>query len=765
MRTFFLLLMIIFSSTFHALGQGLDISQFLANKEAGMGGGVPENNPYQGNVAQGNNAQRNYPQGYGGGPANRDELAILDTVIKKDQCPFIDKATQEESTLLANARSAISSLNNENACPSIAPQAAAFETAMTTYTRANGTSEYNAPGNVESNNTVNCANYNEIYDSGYEFFVNNFNPEFRPTDHSNPFNTRCGREATEEAAITCAARFVGQLKNEKRQSCASFRNSHELYAQAHARNEALTTAMTALSGILSNPTCLDATGAQRSSLIQTATSLVGRIGSAAVGGTIWGPLIAAGADLFGSALQGLLGNGRRDLLENMQGRDDFNRLACLYEQLDEKDLRCDSIRARRELRGLDSSRQECSLIETQAGISGLSPFLTHMNSLTSAMNPPPPSDESSSRDAAPAAPAAPPAPANLGREGLMSLLNTLEPIYSTNPDFLAESTQKAQQTKDRLTEILHPSDNFQALKTFLESQGVTSITPNTLRQYHQRLSSEMEVAGSVQSVLSVLDQAYSDIAMSPSTINSVQRALDGFEGGPLNFARSFNQTMIRGAFLDPASNLGDRVLSAGLRIDQPNIQSSLIERIEHLENVSENPSRDSGSFRDTKGALLPHLRRMAYAELDDRLKDAQDALGTLPSGPPALNSRDRWFEQNINPMIRACGQLRGVLNSRLDRGQQEAQRDLSKDHAACQIFNCPERGGNDTFSNFLSQNANLPQATIDNSCRGVCDNNYAEFVCHERKRLPSVVDKFKDEFFTQGKICGRDIAAALGGRR
>lgn len=644
------------------------------------------------------------------------------------RCSFESQIAPDEQALLDNVKSALTPMSSNPACQAQAAQIRTFDQALTAY---------NAQSNALNNGGISCMNYESEWNSRFDRFANNWND---PTAGSDEFSS-CRGKGNREEAINCAALITGRQKSEKRVACEAQKDNLTTAASQELRTKTFQTGLTAINDVLANPDCIQTAGERRLQVIQSAVGLASQAATIALLGTGMGLLVGAAAQVVNAAIGNIFRNPSRQALAVLDNRDNFSRIACLYEQVETKALRCERISASRQVDVLknlfDTSTTYCA---ENADVLQHSELMTNVDQLIRALNVTP-------AEGQPAG--------TLSADTFDSLVEQLNrPFPGSEESRLEVAESSAREVKERLDSAL--TDDASLSRYLQEAQGITNQTGTQLRRHQREITAERDRAAAVLAIITaVKDADAKGTRMTAEDRANVEKSIRGFNAGDKSFSGVFNEIMTtRASFGDDYSQ---RLRAYNTRLDLARLHSQNVSLYQNLNRVSSSSFEDGGRFSEARSAIAPHLHRILHREMEtliDRVRGLSDINPGAPSR--ALQETLRTQEESvIYPMLRACSQLRTVMARTARNGTIHAGSEGQP--SVCQAFNCGN--GLSTFENYLRTNnvQGIDVSRCDVNCRAQFDR----FVCQERSSLSAARAKVRDEFLRNGTICGKSIRDAF----
>lgn len=662
------------------------------------------------------------------------------------QCAFEPQLSLQDASLLANARNAIHVLRGNNKCQAVTAQFDAFEAALKSYNQQTGADR--VPG-YDGNLNVTCANYTEIYDSQYSTFSDNWrNPA---SDINDPYYACQGKDEREEA-ITCAAVVVGRQKSLKKSQCDAQKDAISAQATADLLSNSYKTGLQAVQAVLNNNDCIDAAGEQKLSFIQSAVSLASRGASLSALGTGAGLLIGAASEVVGSAIKNFFTNSikNKDRMVVLENRDSFTKVACLYEQVEAKAIRCDRISASKDFDALSSSVGAYkSFCDANADILSANSTIPQIQLIMQNLKEQPKTPAEEGRVPAAAA------EAKLEQSSFDALMTNLDQkMPGTEQTVLEVGLQASEEVAQFLSGVISSDEN---LLGFLRDQSdQKDYTGTELRQWKAKIEDSRKSAQAVADVLKTIHVANAKgSSMSPEDLALVEASMKKFDGGSLNFIGAYNRVMIQRA--TNGDDLGEKLKAYNAKLSESLVHEQNLAHYNLLGVKSTSSFEDGGRFLESRDLIRPHLERLLTKELD-ALTMRANLLKAIPVGTPpaALKEHLQTQEESvIYPILRACNQLRSV-SAEYRKGD---TLDVSgrRGHDICAAFDC--KNGNQTFEDYIAENK---LSTIDpKKCGALCTPHYDRYICDQKGSLIATRNRVKKELLENGSICGQSLATAF----
>lgn len=646
--------------------------------------------------------------------------------VHAQKCSFESQLSPDEQGLLDGVKQALTPISNNQACQAQAAQIKTFEQALTAY---------NQQANVAAAGGVSCMNYESVWNANFDNFSNNWNA---PTGTDESYAT-CRSKPTREAAIECAALITSAQKSAKRTACEGQRETLSIQAGQQLRTQTFQTGITALNDVINNQDCMNSVGERRLNLIQNAVGLASQAATIAMLGTGVGLLVGGAAQLVNAAIGNIFRNPSRQAMAILDNRENFSKLACLYEQVETKALRCERISASRQvdvLRNMfDQSAQFC---EDNQDVLAQNDLMTSIDGVIKQLNTNPPQGQ--------------PAP-SMAQETFDNLVEQLSrPFPGTEVNKLQVAEHSAHFVARRLEMAL---ENDDTLREFLrKTENKTDLTGTQLRREFRDLTARRERALAVYEIIRAVREADSKgTQMTADDLKVVEQKLKQFNAGSSSFTGVFNEIMLdRASYSD---NLGDQIGAYNSRLEEAKVHRQRMDLFNNLNRVASNSFEDGGRFSEAKTAIVPHLRKTLGRELDTLIGRVKSLSQIRPGAPDrALQETLRTQEEAvIYPLLRTCNQLRTVMAV----GRSGTDASMRGQPSACQAFNCAN--GLNTFENYLQTNGIT--GIRPDRCDVNCRSQYDRFICQERSALASIRSRVKDEFLRNGTICGKSIHEAF----
>lgn len=641
------------------------------------------------------------------------------------RCSFESQLAPDEQAILDGVKNALSTMGKNPACQAQAQQIKTFDQALTAYNQQTST---------QATSGISCANYESVWNSRFNDFANNWD-----SGGGSDAYAGCRGKANREEAINCAALVTSNEKSSKRSSCEAQKEHITSSASQELRTQTFQTGITALNDVLLNEECMSSTGEQRLNIVQNAIGLATQAATISMLGTGVGLLVGGAAQLVNAAIGSIFRNPNKQSMAILDNRDNFSRIACLYEQVEKKALRCDRVSASQQVDVLknmfDASTQFCA---TNPDILSQNDLMTSLDQVIIKLNETPAKEE--------------PAP-SLAQETFDNLVDQLsQPFPGSDTSRLETAKESAAAVVQELEGILESDDS---LKEHLRKKGETEISRAQLRRHHREISQQKDRANAVLGiVLAVIEADSKGTRMGEEDLKKVEETLKSFDAGSSSFTGAFNEIMLtRASFGD---NIGNQIAAYNTRLEEAKTHRYRIQLYKDLSTASTTSFDDGGRFQEARNAIIPQLRRTLDRELSTLIDRVRLLSGIRPGAPDrALQETLRTQEEAvIFPLLRVCNQLRTVMDS---SKVNEVNASSDAQPSVCQAFNC--QSGLNTFENYLR--AAGVNSLNPKRCDVNCRSHYDRFICQERNSLTSIRAKVRNEFLKNGTICGRSIHDAF----
>lgn len=655
-------------------------------------------------------------------------------------CSFEPKLSADDLSLLSNAERAIVSLRESDKCKALVPQIDAFTSALKNFNQLNGSDQ--PMTGFDGAVSISCANYNDILDLEFEHFVGGWEePSAMSSMSMNQMDVfmSCRMHATREEAITCGATLTAKSKSKYLKDCLSKRTHLQLKEQNQGKADAYAAALNAFQTILNSDECIDSSGDQKLSFMQAAVNLAGKAASLSSVGTPAGLLIGASTDVISSIMKQLFKkvNDKKDGLNALKNRENFTKIACLYDKLEDKAFRCERISASREVantQNLVREAQACihenmNMMDSTNALSSINAILSELKNNNSQM------DEGSLNE-------------------IVKSLRKKSPFGEESLHKVA--TQLGQETLSELNRITASDENL--ADYVRKNKNIPDPSGADLREAKSELTQKIDNSQKVLNVLNSIDEAdKKGTNMGEEDLQKVSQVMKNFEEGSSDFVGAYNDLMSLRASLYPEDDMSKKIIAFNARMDDLAVAHNTASRFFQQQGASVKSFEDGGRFNEARMAIAPHLKKLMEQELDV-LVDRSKALLNIKPGAPTTSDLEMMRtkeEEVLYPILRACNQLQSVANS-----DKKNNFNSSNQPAVCAAFNCSF--GTKTFQDFLSKEG-VAESDAKKCDTISCQSQYHRYVCQEKKKIDQIRINFKEEFLTKGTICGKPLSQALGG--
>ena len=702
--------------------------------QGGMAGGVSSGYGGGGNPSQDygqESGMDSYNPGGTGGQrfisprgAGQAQLVLPDVRMESNLCTFGmgDEVSQDDRLLLTSARQMASSLrNNSEQCRQSTQQSFdAFDASVQDFNNFNDTSR---PLNPDSPIQASCSNFERFYDIQYDQFVNtSSNTEVR-----DMFSGCRGKPEAE--AFACAQQLISSARIQKRNTCETSREFISAQRSSQLQVDTLRAGVAILTSMINNDECIGEDPNQRMNIIQSAVSLASRAASLSVVGSPMALGIGAVTGLLQSAIGRLFRRGNRDPYVADQNQQNFEKVACLYEQIETKARRCERDASEQyTLRERSRFEQSTRACEVLGDVSGPENLYREISAVIGGLAPRP-GDAGASGFTA-----------NFS-ETFNSLMERLvTPTSQLGGDGetpLSVGLQSAQDVVNNIDLMLAPDSPH--LDTYMSAKnGGQPLTNPARNRERSRLREEKTRAESLKNLLTLMDQVGNSSNQTPEDLSRVQTAMSQFDGGslggnPLNFAGAFNQMLSMRAEL--SDEVGNRIDAWRNRLSQFQLHRDVIDRYNQNRSRSNAQFNDAGSFQNQVNMLRPYLSDQMQTELRRLSQNAQTIVEDT-SRENVTNNRNTTAENILWPMVRACNLLQSVEN----------------ENDVCSKLSCANGSGVKTFAHYLARNSGNQECTSQS-----CPAEYNTFICQNKGTgvTAAIGNHLKNEYVANGTICGR----------
>lgn len=665
------------------------------------------------------------------------------------ECSFNSNLNQTDQDLLTSAGSTLDNLENSDRCRSVVQETnQAYSRALAAYRTLSG---LDRAGGYAGSTPIDCTNYVVQYDNQYERFIADLaiqGPRVQDFANSNEVVNNCQRFIGDNAAATnCALSIASQLKETQRRRCEDLSESQAGRAQAQMQVDAVEAGMAAISSLLNNSECVPRAGSGAAATLgQAGIQLAGQAATMAVGiGSFASTLIGGATSLISTIVGRLFGNNAT-YAQQLRDYDDLQGLACMYEQVENRNLRC-NIRAASE--EIDAENGE---VERQANIArqclgqglnsyqnDISSFLDSLQTVATRLSVQPAVTNSNEEVEAPE----PPRPIDFNEYA--SIMGQLEQnLPGTNTSVLAFATSSAQDVEQKINSAL---TNPTELAALAQSREVTVDSAIQRRQFSENLRAEVQRIASLREVLSYMTNMNTDEALASAdthlaTLNTMITSSGLGNGGVTAAIEDVLRTR-QNQTLFPNDSTATRIQNYQALNARSNFYRGQVQNFERLRREANQRIQDDGNFGLAQSGLKEFINRRLNNEFRERADRLDDAFRGLSVGPTTSQetrtNRRILYDRHIGPLIKYCNQLRTVMTG-IGAGSRP-------------------NGLNSECARFVCENGmqNFPGTTGNSTCSGDCILNYEKFVCQQTLRLEEIENRLTSEFLEQGQVCGRSL--------
>lgn len=686
------------------------------------------------------------------------DLPNLEYDIRQDRsCSFRDESTAPDRQLLDDVQNMVTNLRSDPACTGNgAITDEQFNVFNQSIQNARTYAGVGTTGTMTSSRAETCRSYERIFDLQFEQFINN------GVITSQSVFASC-RNLTGQARTDCAVQAVSNQKVAYRNQCQVFRESISAEAGDAATLTAYEEGMRILRQMISNGNCAQEDGQLQRQLMSSSVNLLSRVTYAIAP---LNPLVGIAGDLLSTTIRRFFsGNPRtRNTLEGLQDAENFQKVACLYEMVEDRARGCEARRNRSTAEAmLPESQRAAAHCAQDTFNSSTNEFLNQITQLSRRFEAPPASSEAES-GRAPASTA--PTDAEL-EEHINQLARTLDRA-TNNSEVESPLDLGIEAAGDILSSFPTPDSennyNEDALRSYAEANGLNRN--GRLGPIVSHLEDRRNRVQKTLDLMNMLKQQTDGQRVNPAAVRSAYNAFGEGNEANVSFMSAFNDIMLSRAVSAP--DLAERVQSfqTGREVYQMNLQTSTgFNRL-----IQENGLRVEGGavrlpeninsgndLERSRLVLADHLEPLMEREFERRSQEIR-TIAQKPIGPTqdSAISDDRTlaFNATIKPLLATCSQLRSVRMGSSGNATEQPDR-------ACDMFRC---GGSPAtgLTNFQDYLASIGQSNVNPArCSGDagCQSYYATFMCSRITNLRSARDQFREEFERNGTICGQAVAA------
>lgn len=650
------------------------------------------------------------------------------------QCSFKTVYEQDDGRVLSGVLSAIQALEGTDACrpPEGRDRSSTIlATAITNYQTANGG---NLPGGYVGNVTTTCWNYERLFNQEYDFFL----ATFAPNESTGAENfRRCATSPDREQAVLCAAGILSSQKSRWEYECAQSTQAVQASQAVAVQVETMQLAMRTLEEMISNPGCVDATGAARASLIQNGFQLASRAAMIGMDPSSPFTVLASGAVGLISRLLGDLFTSEPQS-EQLISRTQFNDLACMYEDIEKRAFRCTRNGIESQLTAnADVERMVCAQLNDASLTSflgGLNSFIPQFNSVTRQLA---------------SSPAAEPNPLTSDQVSAMAreLQRPVNRVDGQDVPLSAVLTDAA----DRLLANIAPNMNRAQIEAYIRANGL-DVQPDGHRALRDELTAAHAAATSLKAFVDQTQQKgailETEFDLTPEQLNEVRSALPS---GGLTSIESVLRLAQR-----HVSGETDQLALFNARLEQGQTLGAVVTAQNDRRAILANIPQDNGIMEGHRRGLQVMMARRFENELERLVAQANIDKRNFNHANTTQVRRQEIVTQSLYPIARMCNQLRTMAIG-LETFPQPDR--LPR---ACSNFVCEDNSLLGTFQNEMQRAGNLARTGLDQRGRCTtadCNGFYSQFMCQERNKIESIRTNLYGEFERSGTICGRSFSS------
>jgi hypothetical protein len=725
--TFALILALILAlcSLAQALAQGVP-----KPPDQGVGGaGSPFNEQDGYSPDQDPNAPGNrYPMDARGRLPQAHDLSAL-------QCSFKTVLEQDDQRVLGGVLSAIQALEGTDSCRPPQGQARTstlLQTAITNYQNSNGG---NLPGGYVGNITTSCWNYERLFNQEYDYFLATYSPQ-RGTTNAQNFRS-CASAADRGAAVICAAQELSEQKTRWEYSCAQAARATRTSQTVATQIEAMQLAMRTLEEMISNPRCVDATGAARASLIQNGFQLASRAAMIGMDPSSPFTVLASGAVGLMSKLLGDLFTSPAQS-EQLVSRTQFNDLACMYEDIEARAFRCNRNGIEAQLTAnMDVERRICADLNGSSltsYLNGLDSFLPELSNVTRQLNALPANAENP-----------------LTSDQVNAIAAELRQPVSNGDGQRVPLSSLLTEAAERVLAGTKPNMSRPEIEAYIRQRGL-NVPPSGHRALRLELTAAHAAATALKGFVEQIQQKgtvlETEFDLTPEQLNQVRAALPP---GGLSSIQSVLSVAQR-----HASEESDKIALFNARLEQGRSLGAVVTAQIERRAILRNTPQDNGIMEGHRKGLQVMMARRYKDELDRLVAQAKLDQRNFTHANTTQVRKQEIVTQSLYPIVRMCNQLRTQAIA-LDNYPQP-----DRLPQACNNFICSDNSMLGTFRNEMQVAGNLPRTGMDDRgrCSTVdCNGFYSQFICKERNKIDTIRSNLYGEFERAGTICGRPFGS------
>lgn len=693
----------------------------------GAGNPFGDSSGYQQQGYQGGVGYQDYQNGRGSLPQASDLSSL--------QCSFKTVLEQDDSRVLSGVLSAIQALEGTDSCRPPQGQDRAstlLQTAITNYQASNGG---NLPGGYVGNISTSCWNYERLFNQEYDYFLATFDPNKNITNAEN--FRRCATAANRDAAVLCAAQELADQKSRWEYSCAQSSQATSTAAAVATQVEAMQLAMRTLEEMISNPGCVDATGAARAGLIQNGFQLAARAAMIGMDPSSPFTVLASGAAGLISKLLGDLFTSESQS-QQLVNRSQFNDLACMYEDIEARAFRCTRNGIEAQLNAnMDVERRICADLNGSSltsYLNGLESFLPQLSSVARQLS------------SIPAEGANP-----LTSDQVNAIANELEQPVPNGEGQTVPVSALLSEAADRVLAETKPNMTRPEIEAYIREHGL-STTPAGHRALRDELTAAHAAATTLKGFVDQIQQKgrllQTEFDLTADQLNEVRAAMP--PGG-----LSSIQTVLALAQRHSTEE-SDKIALFNARLEQGKTLGAVVTAQNDRRAILANVPQDNGIMEGHRKGLQVMMAKRFEDELQRLVQRAELDQNNFNHADTTQTRKQEIVTQSLYPMVRMCNQLRTLAIEMENHPQPDRM------PRACNNFICSDNSMLGTFRYEMEVAGNLSRTGMDNRgrCSTVdCNGYYSQFICKERNKIETIRSNLYKEFDRTGTICGRPFGS------
>lgn len=666
--------------------------------------------------------------GQGGAPVQATDLSSM-------QCSFKTILEQDDARVLSGVLSAIQSLEGTDSCRPPQGQdrsSTLLANAIANYQNSNGG---NLPGGYVGNVTTTCWNYERLFNQEYDYFLASFDPALDATN-AQTFRP-CATAEDRAEAVVCAAQILSSQKSRWEYTCAQASQAVATSETVATQIEVMQLAMRTLEEMINNPGCVDSTGAARASLIQNGFQLASRAAMIGMDPSSPFTVLASGAVGLISRLLGDLFTSEPQS-QQLISRTQFNDLACMYEDIEERAFRCARNGIESQLNAnMDVERMVCADLNgasLTSYLNGLDSFIPQLSSVTRQLATVP-ADGSNP----------------LTSDQVQAMARELQqPVARVDGQDLPLSSLLTD-AADRLLANISPNMNRAQIEAYIRANNL-NIQPAGYRALRDELTAAHAAAGALKNFVDQARQKGSvletEFDLTAEQLNEVRSAVPA--GGLTSI-----ETVLRLAQRHATSE-ADQIALFNARLDQGKALGAVVTAQNDRRAILANIPQDNGIMEGHRRGLQVMMARRFENELDRLVAQAEIDQRNFNHANTTQVRKQEIVTQSLYPMVRMCNQLRTMAIEMETFPRPDA---LPR---ACNNFICGDNSMLGTFRYEMERAGNLARTGMDNRGRCTtadCNGFYSQFICKERNKIESIKSNLYNEFDRRGTICGRPFGS------